>query len=125
VLLICKPVFPRIQLQTFYIGAQNNEWESINVRPEELKFNPTITKELRKQDVLTEISIPVDFSPDELPDMNDSCSEAVAEYTGMAKGIQNATQYNMPTEPSKWSDLRFGFKSGRTKKGEDKVKKKA
>jgi hypothetical protein len=117
--LICTPVFPRVRLQTFYIGAQNNEWESINVRPDELKFNPAITPVLRKEEVLTEISIPEDFSPDELPDMNDSCSSAVAHFNGFAKGIQYATQYNMPTEPSQWSDIKFGFKQGRTKKGEE------
>jgi hypothetical protein len=120
---ICEPVFPRATLQTYYVGAQNNEWEQINVRPEELKFNPTITQVLRRDEVLTEISIPEKFSPDELPDMNDSCSEAVATFTGLPKGIQYATEYNMPKEPSQWSELKMGLKQGRAKKGEVKVKK--
>jgi len=121
--LICEPVFPRVTLQTFYIGAQNNEWEQINVHPEELKLNPAITPVLRRDEILTEISIPEKFSPDELPDMNDSCSEAVAKLTGLPKGIQYATEYNMPKEPSQWSELKMGLKQGRAKKGEVKVKK--
>jgi hypothetical protein len=120
--LIIEPVFPRVQLQTYYIGDQINEWDQINVRPEELKLNPTITTKLRKEEVLTEISIPENFSPDELPDMDDSCSELVELVTGHAKGIQYASQENMPAEPSQWSALKFGFKQGRAKKGEEKIK---
>jgi len=122
--LICEPVFPRVTLQTFYIGTQNNEWEQINVRPEELKFNPAITPlPLRRDEILTEISIPENFSPDELPDMKSTCSEAVAKLTGLPKGVQYATEYNMPTEPSQWSEVKMGLKQGRAKKGEEKVKK--
>jgi hypothetical protein len=121
--LILEPVFPRVQLQTYYIGVQKNEWEAINVRTDELKLNPAITPVLEKEEVLTEISIPENFSPDELPDMNDSCSELVELVSGHVRGIQYATQENMPAEPSQWSALKFGFKQGRTKKGEDKINK--
>jgi hypothetical protein len=54
--------------------------------------------------------------------MDDSCSELVELVTGHAKGIQYASQENMPAEPSQWSALKFGFKQGRAKKGEEKIK---
>jgi hypothetical protein len=107
--LVRTPVFPRCQLQTHFIGKVKNEWEAINVRPTELRLNPTVTPYLCKKEVLTEVSVPTEFSPDDMPQINDSCSEAVELFTGLAKGIKGANQDNMPTEPSHWSELKIGY----------------
>jgi hypothetical protein len=119
--LIRTPVFPRLRLQTYFIGAIKNDWEAINVRPDDLLLNPAVTTVLRKSEVMTEVSIPAEFSPDDLPPINDFCSDTVELFTGLAKGIKAAHEDNMPTEPSKWSDIKIGL-VGRYKKEKLKFK---
>jgi hypothetical protein len=117
--LIRTPVFPRLRLQTYFIGAIKNDWEAINVRPDDLLLNPAVTTKLRKSEFLTEVSIPAEFSPDDLPPINDLSSEAVELFTGLAKRIKVPHEDTMPTEPSHWSDLKIGI-VGRYK--EEKLK---
>jgi hypothetical protein len=114
--IVRTPIFPRIELQTYFLHKYQVQFDlsRVNVRAEDLTFNPIIAKGLIKTDTLTEISIPLDYRP-ELH--NDTCSEAVEKFTGLSKGIKAASKDNMPTEPSRWTELAVGtIGRGRTQR---------
>jgi hypothetical protein len=106
-----KPVHPKKQLQTYFVGPSKNSYEAINVFPDKLLLNPAIISALDKKskaEIQTEISIPLDFCPEDLLPIHETCSEAVERFSGIAKGIQGANQHNMPAQLSRMSEIKIG-----------------
>jgi hypothetical protein len=115
-------VHPKMRLLTYFVGPSKNSYPQVNVNPDDLLLNPAIISALSKAEIQTEISIPSEFCPDDLLP-TDTCSEAVENFTGIAKGIKGANEYNMPVEPSHWTDLKIGYSGqNRTEKLKFKFK---
>jgi hypothetical protein len=111
-------VAPKVQLETLSIlksGDCTQSWDQINVRPDELKMNPAIiprgviSSELRAKEMLTELAIPESFNPEELNQIGDHCTDSVADFCGVRKGMLAPSEHNMPSEYSEWQSLEFGL----------------
>jgi len=110
-----------MQLPTCFVGPATNTFEQINVFPDKLRLNPVIISALNKAEIQVEISIPVEFRPEDLLPI-DTCSEAVARFTGMYQNVQHANEDNMPVEPSHWTEIKIGYSAGRPKMNADGTK---
>ena len=112
-------IAPNTRLQTGFIGEQKHEWEKINVRPHELKLYPRIIHDVRETDLQIDLAIPEAFSSEDLQDVEDASSDAVAAATGKTPGIMTPNEFNMPSVPTLMGAIK-SQKSG--KKKTDKLK---
>jgi hypothetical protein len=115
----------QVQVPTGFIHKEgtlkNTCWNAIGVCAEELVLNPRIIEKkyfnAKHVDAANyvgiEISFPSNSSLAELQQINDCDSEAVEKFTGLPKRIRKPTQQNMPTEESRWSDIKWGINRGK------------
>ena len=102
-------IAPSESLQITFIGSTHNtmgslaEWSQIGVQPHGLTMNLRILPHARLSDILTELAIPVDFSPADLHDVDDASSTAIPAFGG--KRPREPDGFNMPDIPFQWDLL--------------------
>jgi hypothetical protein len=102
-------IAPKVQVDTGFIGTIKNTLQDIGVNPDELILNPTIIQVLKAK----EVNIEICFSSAELQPINECCSEAVDRFVRLPKRIKKPVYENMPTEESRWTDIRWGSNRGK------------